>query len=153
MDTIMKPKYIFNYLIIAIFKVHLHHNCSCFHSPRSPCRRGRLSDEDPFPVPLAPQSRIFKIFSPTDGADAQVSPCGIRPPFPEPPERVEGRRREIQLERRLRPRPAVCVSLCTTRSRVSSSRCEVSGGPATWSGEAEVTQPAMGRQDSTRGPS
>lgn len=36
MDTIMKPKYIFNYLIIAIFKVHLHHNCSCFHSPKSP---------------------------------------------------------------------------------------------------------------------
>lgn len=36
MDTIMKLKYIFNYLIIAIFKVHLHHNCSCFHSPKSP---------------------------------------------------------------------------------------------------------------------
>ena len=35
MDTIMKLKYIFNYLIIAIFKVHLHHNCSCFHSPKS----------------------------------------------------------------------------------------------------------------------
>lgn len=40
MDTIMKPKYIFNYLIIAIFKVHLHHNCSCFHSPGSSWKEG-----------------------------------------------------------------------------------------------------------------
>lgn len=67
MDTIMKLKYIFNYLIIAIFKVHLHHNCSCFHSPKSPWQTRRLSDEDSFSDASHSRSPIFKIFPQVHG--------------------------------------------------------------------------------------